>query len=292
MSQEQLDQEQLQKSAGTASPLQGSGLGQVTEYPQSYAPEVLFPVPRADNRATLGHSVWPWFGFDLWYAYELSWLNRSGLPQVALAAIEVPAHSTHIVESKSLKLYLNSLNMTQFGQANDVAAMLSQDLSRAAGAPVQVTLHPADDPQMTATGSLPDGAAVCLDRQDIVITQYTVQSDLLQTVPDKSAEETLYSQLLRSNCPVTGQPDWGSVVIDYAGPALDHAALLRYIVSYRNHTGFHEHCVERIFTDLLALGEFARLSVRAHYLRRGGLDINPCRSLHQEYPDMRRWARQ
>ncbi|MEX0584851.1 MAG: NADPH-dependent 7-cyano-7-deazaguanine reductase QueF [Natronospirillum sp.] len=276
-------------NAATSSPLTESSLGRDTEYSQTYAPEVLFPVARAYNRATLGLTDWPWFGFDLWYAYEVSWLNSRGLPQVALAAIEVPVHSPFLIESKSLKLYLNSINMTRFGHANDVMAVLERDLSQVAGAAVKVKFYTPDDAQMASGLS---SVATLLDTQDIAIEHYEVTPELLRLRSDEVVTETLYSHLLRSNCPVTGQPDWGSVVVDYTGPALDQAALLRYLVSYRNHTGFHEHCVEQVFTDVLAQGDFSQLSVRAHYLRRGGLDINPCRSLNKARPDMRRLARQ
>ncbi len=272
-------------------PLAGSSLGRTADYPQTHDPQQLFAVPRETNRATLGLRDWPWAGFDLWYAYELSWLSPGGLPQVAMARITLPVDSPCLIESKSLKLYLNSLNMTHFAGRADVQACIAGDLSAAAKASVEVELLDVEADLGQRPGALAD--AVCLDRQDLFIDRYTVDTDLLRTDPGRSgAREILYSHLLRSNCPVTGQPDWGSVVIDYAGPALDHEALLRYLVSFRGHTEFHEHCVERIFTDLLKLGTFEHLLVRAHYTRRGGLDINPCRSLTPEQPDMGRWPRQ
>lgn len=271
--------------------LTDSALGRDTEYPQTHDPQQLFAVPRQTNRAALQLKDWPWAGFDLWYAYELSWLNPGGLPQVAMARITLPADSPCLIESKSLKLYLNSLNMTHFVSSAEVQACMVRDLSAAAGAPVEVELLDVEAELSRQRGAL--AGAVCLDHQAISIDHYVVDSGLLRIQPDQSrVREVLYSHLLRSNCPVTGQPDWGSVVIDYAGPALDHEALLRYLVSFRGHTEFHEHCVERIFTDLLQLGRFERLLVRAHYTRRGGLDINPCRSLTPEQPDMGRWPRQ
>ena len=272
-------------------PLAGSRLGRAAEYPQTYDPKQLFAVSRQVNRQALQLQGWPWAGFDLWYAYELSWLNPGGLPQVAMARLTLPVDSPCLIESKSLKLYLNSLNMTRFDDWAAVQTCIEQDLSAAAQAPVNVELVSVEAPLGRRSDALAE--AICLDQQDIAIEHYGVDPGLLQRDSNRmQAREMLYSHLLRSNCPVTGQPDWGSVVIDYAGPALDREALLRYLVSFRGHTEFHEHCVERIFTDLLALGDFERLLVRAHYTRRGGLDINPCRSLTPEQPDMGRWPRQ
>lgn len=269
--------------------LADSELGRSSDYPQTYAPEVLFPVDRQTNRAQLGLDHWPWAGADRWYAYELSWLNPDGLPQVAMAAFDVPADSPCIIESKSLKLYLNSLNMTVFEDRARLAECLEQDLSRVAQAQVVVNLF--DVEATLSAPALED--AVLIDDQAIRVTEYDLNSDLLRLKPGGgSVRETLYSHLLRSNCPVTGQPDWGSLVVDYAGPALDREALLRYVVSFRSHTEFHEHCVERVFTDLKRLGDYSRLVVRAHYVRRGGLDINPWRSLHNEPPPLGRFARQ
>ncbi|TGG95877.1 NADPH-dependent 7-cyano-7-deazaguanine reductase QueF [Natronospirillum operosum] len=276
---------------GNGSPLVASALGRETDYPQQYDPEVLYPVPRQHNRDALQVRGWPWFGFDLWYAYELSWLNERGLPQVALAALTLPADSPYLIESKSLKLYLNSFNMTRFASAEAVRERMVTDLSARAGGPVQVRMHGPEAPLLQGKERL--AQATLLDTLDIATEQYELDSSLLALAAGGGQHEAcLYSHLLRSNCPVTGQPDWGSVVIDYAGPALDLVSVLRYLVSFRNHTGFHEDCVERIFTDLLALGDFSRLVVSAHYLRRGGLDINPCRSLQPLEPDMGRWARQ
>lgn len=270
--------------------LADSELGRSSEYPQTYAPDVLFPVDRQANRGQLGLDHWPWAGADRWYAYELSWLNRDGLPQVAMAAFDVPADSPCIIESKSFKLYLNSLNMTVFEHWDQVIECLRRDLSAVAGAAVEVRLF--DVEANLSAPALTD--AVKIDDQAIQVTEYDLNSDLLRLKKSGGVvRETVYSHLLRSNCPVTGQPDWGSLVVDYEGPALDHEALLRYVVSFRSHTEFHEHCVERVFTDLKGLGDFSRLMVRAHYVRRGGLDINPWRSLHvDEEPALGRFARQ
>ncbi|MCH8553122.1 MAG: NADPH-dependent 7-cyano-7-deazaguanine reductase QueF [Natronospirillum sp.] len=277
------------------SPLAGSKLGYTVDYPQQYDPSLLFPVDRQINRSQLHINGWNWAGFDLWYAYELSWLNARGLPQVALGRFLLPADSPCIIESKSLKLYLNSFNMSRFADREEVQSRLQQDLSAVAQAPVQVELLAVDTDLSQQPGTL--AGALCLDSLPVEIDTFAVAPELLQlrdsgTESSLQVREVLYSHLLRSNCPVTGQPDWGSLVIDYEGPALDHEAVLRYLVSFRTHTEFHEHCVERIFTDILALGEFRRLLVRAHYTRRGGLDINPCRSLSPELPDMGRWTRQ
>lgn len=274
--------------------LKNSPLRRVTEYPEHYDPGVLFPVPRADARRDLGLSDWPYHGFDRWNAYELSWLNWKGLPRVAMALFELPASSPCIIESKSLKLYLNSFSMTRLDGGDELVERLIADLSRISGAPVGVTLLPVDAAVFTAppAAGSPAAGSMLLDEQDIAVDRYELDSGLLRADGSDHRQESLYSHLLRSNCPVTGQPDWGSVFIDYAGPALDRSALLRYICSFRTHQGFHEACVERIFLDILALGDFDSLTVTAKYLRRGGLDINPCRSLHPQRPDMGRLTRQ
>lgn len=269
--------------------LKHSPLGQASNYPEHYAPELLFPVARADARRELGLSDWPYHGFDRWNAYEISWLNPKGLPRMAMAVFELPASSPCIIESKSLKLYLNSFSMTRLDGENELVERLTADLSRVSGAPVEVTLLPVD---AAVFAGPPAADSVLLDKLDIAVDRYELDPGLLRADGSDHLQESLYSHLLRSNCPVTGQPDWGSVFIDYAGPALDHAALLRYLCSFRTHQGFHEACVERIFLDILALGAFDRLSVTAKYLRRGGLDITPCRSLHPQRPDMGRLARQ
>jgi 7-cyano-7-deazaguanine reductase len=214
----------------------------------------------------------PFVGHDRWHAYELSWLDARGKPVVATATLTVPADSPQLIESKSLKLYLNSLNAARFDSAEQVSAIVSADLSVAAGAPVAVVfgLPPfAGD----------DDEAVSIDDQDLAIDRYgPPDATLLSTDTGDAVAETLHSALLKSNCPVTGQPDWASLRIAYRGPRIDRAGLLRYLVSFRDHAEFHEQCVERVFVDLLARCRPATLSVEARYTRRGGLDINPWRA--------------
>lgn len=263
------------KPSHDPSPL--SPLGKATEYRSTYAPELLFPIPRQIKRSEIGVSdaALPFVGEDIWNAYELSWLNEKGKPVVALGCFRIPADSPHLIESKSFKLYLNSLNQTPFADTDTVVATLAKDLSAAAGATVDVELAPLGLyplPQI----AYPDG--VLLDDLDITCDTYQPTPELLQTVDAPEIEETLYSHLLKSNCLVTGQPDWGMVVIRYRGRPLERAALLRYIVSFRNHNEFHEQCVERIYCDITRQCAPAALAVYARYTRRGGLDINPFRS--------------
>lgn len=257
---------------GLASPL-----GKPTAYRADYAPELLYPVPRQFKRDELGlvAGQLPFVGEDLWNAYELSWLNPKGKPVVALGTFRVPADSPCLIESKSFKLYLNSLNQTVFADVAEVEATLVRDLSAAAGAPIAAKIEPLDGrPQ--AVVAYPDG--VLLDTLDVECTDYAPAPERLLTVDGKIVEETLYSHLLKSNCLVTGQPDWAMVVVRYRGRPIDRAGLLRYIVSFRNHNEFHEQCVERIFCDLTRRCAPEALAVHARYTRRGGLDINPFRS--------------
>ena len=280
-----------------SSDLSAAPLGQSVSYPSTYDPSVLFPIARAQARASLnlpanaaGQADFQ--GADIWNGYELSWLNSRGKPQVALARFAIPADSPNIVESKSFKLYLNSYSQTRITDMQSLHAQLVQDISQAAGAPVQLTLIPAAEFNQQPIADL---SGICLDDQDIDIEAYEPDPALLHTVAGANAiEETVMSRLLRSNCPVTGQPDWGCVQIAYRGAPIDHAALLRYIVSYRNHTGFHEHCVERIYCDLMQHCQPESLRVYARYTRRGGLDINPWRGTpDQASPDVvTRTARQ
>ena len=256
-----------------------SPLGKTTAYASQYAPELLFPIPRKGKRDELGLAAGalPFVGEDLWNAYELSWLNPRGKPVVAVATFRVPADSPRLIESKSLKLYLNSLNQTAFADAEAVADTLARDLSAAAGAPVRVDLAPLGG-QPPAEIAYPKG--VLLDELDIDCRDYLPAPAWLVAAPDPEppVEETLYSHLLKSNCLVTGQPDWAMVVIRYRGRPIDRAGLLRYLVSFRNHNEFHEQCVERIFCDLWRHCRPEALAVHARYTRRGGLDINPFRS--------------
>ena len=252
-------------------------LGKQVDYPQQYDPSQLFPVARSGNRAAIGlvEGKLPFQGYDHWRAYELSWLSPSGLPQVATANIYVPCDSENIVESKSMKLYFNSLNQSTFDGIEEVQQRIATDLSNAAGASVSVELFGADAPALQ-TGLMPDNA-VLLDTLAVTADVWQPDSALLRTA-DGVASEWLYSHLFRSNCPITRQPDWGSILIHYQGEAISHPDLLRYIVSYRQHEGFHEHCVEQIFNDLLSTFNLNSLTVSINYLRRGGIEINPVRS--------------
>ncbi|MGE5469888.1 MAG: NADPH-dependent 7-cyano-7-deazaguanine reductase QueF [Bacteroidota bacterium] len=254
-----------------------SPLGKATAYRSDYAPELLYPIPRQLKRDELGIAgdALPFIGEDLWNAYELSWLNPKGKPVVAVGTFRVPADSPQLIESKSFKLYLNSFNQTRFADPDEVAAILGRDLSAAAGGNVRVRLEPLSG-QPSAGIAYPPGD--CLDDLDIACDRYSPAPELLACEDGPSVEETLYSHLLKSNCLVTGQPDWAMVVIRYRGRPLARAGLLRYIVSFRQHNEFHEQCVERIFTDLLRHCRPESLAVHARYTRRGGLDINPFRS--------------
>lgn len=255
-----------------------SPLGKSSEYIATYTPSLLFPIPRAAKWAELGLSAdtLPYQGVDFWNCFELSWLLPSGKPVVAIGEFSIPANSPNIIESKSFKLYLNSLNQTSFASAAALQAVLEKDLSAAAGKPVGVRIRSLDDVQADGVAKLP---GVCIDDLDISVTQYEhPQPELLRCDADRIIEESVYSHLLKSNCPVTSQPDWGTVVVSYKGAALDHASLLAYLVSFRQHSDFHEQCVERIFLDLQRLLKPQSLTVYARYVRRGGLDINPYRS--------------
>lgn len=257
---------------------ENSPLGRATAYRSDYAPELLFPIPRQQKRDELGlrAEALPFSGEDLWNAYEISWLGPRGKPVVAIGEFRVPASSPCLIESKSLKLYLNSFNQTRFADSASVAQTLARDLSGAAGAPVAVALRDLQSrPQRSY--ALPEG--FCLDAQDIDVSQYAPQPGLLSADPTREvSERLLYSHLLKSNCLVTGQPDWGTVFIRYSGAGIDHEGLLRYVISFREHNEFHEQCVERIFTDILRGCAPRELAVWARYTRRGGLDINPFRS--------------
>jgi 7-cyano-7-deazaguanine reductase len=253
---------------------------------------LLYPIPRQLKRSELGiaDGALPFVGEDLWNAYELSWLNAKGKPQVAVATFRVPADSPNLVESKSLKLYLNSFNQTSFADVAAVEAVLVGDLSAAAGAPVGVQIAVLTGRPQAAVG-FPEG--VLLDDLDIACDRYQPAPELLATMAGGDVEETLYSHLLKSNCLVTGQPDWAMVVIRYRGRPIDRTGLLRYIVSFRNHNEFHEQCVERIFCDITRQCAPEALAVYARYTRRGGLDINPFRSSGEfPAPDNTREIRQ
>lgn len=258
-------------------PLDQTTLGKPVTYASQYDPGLLFPIPRADKRAELGiAATLPFIGVDIWNAFELSWLDARGKPRVALAEFRVPIESPNLIESKSFKLYLNSYTLTRLPDTDTLRAQLARDLSAAAGAPVTVTLSTPTSKQAALIENL---AGELIDDLPIEISDYgPPKLDYLYSNPDAIVEETLVSHLLKSNCPVTGQPDWASVQIHYTGPRLGRDGLLRYLVSYREHSDFHEQCVERIFLDLQRIAGPSRLSVYARYTRRGGLDINPFRS--------------
>lgn len=254
-----------------------STLGKTASYTTQYDASLLFPIPRADKRQEIGISTsLPFFGMDIWNAYEVSWLNLRGKPQVAIATMMVPADSTNIIESKSFKLYLNSFNQTRLADADALLSLLRADLSTGFGATVQVSLLMQEDFCKLSMQEL-DG--ILLDRLDIEVDSYAPNPSILKSDEQVApVEETLVSHLLKSNCLVTGQPDWGSVQIRYIGAPIDQESLLKYLIGFREHNEFHEQCVERIFTDIMQYCKPQKLSVYARYTRRGGLDINPWRS--------------
>ncbi|WP_137886813.1 NADPH-dependent 7-cyano-7-deazaguanine reductase QueF [Pseudomonas sp. 2FE] len=269
-----------------------SPLGKSSEYIATYTPSLLFPIPRAPKWAELGLTAQtlPYQGVDFWNCFELSWLLPSGKPVVAIGEFAIPADSPNIIESKSFKLYLNSLNQSVFADPAALLAILEKDLSAAAGKPVSVRVRSLAEVEAEGVRRLP---GVCIDELDVRVSSYQQpQPELLRCDATRVVEESLHSHLLKSNCPVTGQPDWGSVVVEYRGAALDHASLLAYLVSFRQHADFHEQCVERIFLDLQRLLRPEKLTVYARYVRRGGLDINPYRSTGPIKPDNRRLVRQ
>ncbi|OEF23930.1 NADPH-dependent 7-cyano-7-deazaguanine reductase QueF [Vibrio rumoiensis] len=294
-----------QTKYANAKELQGLTLGQTTQYSHNYDPSLLQAVPRSLNRNDLGLTDaqnLPFVGTDIWTMYELSWLNNKGLPQVAIGDVMLPVTSPNLIESKSFKIYLNSLNQTKFESWQQVQDTIAKDLSQCAGDPVSVELHSlqhyTQQPITTMQGH-------CIDDQDIEINDYQFDESYLEgAVTDRSIStnqedpqnhitETLHSHLLKSNCLITNQPDWGSVEIEYTGKQINQEALLRYLVSFREHNEFHEQCVERIFCDIMKYCQPEQLSVYARYTRRGGLDINPFRSTHLKQPQMlTRMARQ
>jgi len=264
-------------------------LGKPTAYADQYDASLLFPILRLGKRIEIGVTgTPPFFGADMWTAFEVSWLNPRGKPQVAIAHIVVPCDSPSIIESKSLKLYLNSFNQTMFVDADEVAKTIKRDLTAAAwyeGTSKQVLQGSVSvrliTPSQFDAEPIHELDGLNLDRLDIDCTRYTPTPDLLTTTKGESpVTEVLTSNLLKSNCLVTGQPDWATVQIGYSGQAINQEGLLQYLVSYRNHNEFHEQCVERIFMDIWLRCKPLRLSVYARYTRRGGLDINPYRTSH------------
>jgi len=268
---------------------QATELGQETQYPTQYNAQLLCPLPRLQGRQDLGLSEdLPFKGVDIWHNYEASWLNAKGKPQVAIVQLIVPCTSPYLIESKSLKLYFNSLNFKKFDNQNDFLELVSTDVSHAVGEKISLRLL-----QVDASYSLPKLDGIRLDFLDIECQDYALKPEVLTCQPfAHSITESLYSHLLRSNCPVTNQPDWGSVHIHYTGTAIEHESLLRYLVSFRQHNDFHEQCVERIFCDIMRYCQPQQLTVQAYYTRRGGLDINPYRSNFEQFTLFKRLARQ
>ena len=269
-----------------------SQLGKASSYIDRYDASLLFPIPRADKRVELGLSdTPPFFGADMWTLYELSWLNLRGKPQVALAHVTVPCESPYIVESKSFKLYLNSFNNSRFADAREVRERIRADVSAATGAGIGIKTI---GPELFDREPVHEMDGLNLDRLDVECLHFSPAPELLFAEFDElPVTETLTSNLLKSNCLVTGQPDWGSVQIAYSGPAINQEGLLQYLVSFRNHNEFHEQCVERIFMDVWTRCKPIKLSVYARYTRRGGLDINPYRcSYPAQLPLNVRTARQ
>ena len=260
----------------TLSRLSQSELGKPAGYSAFYDPKLLFPLLRQNKREELGiGETLPFTGCDLWTHYEVSWLNGKGKPIVAIAEITYPCESPYIVESKSMKLYFNSFNQTKFKDISNIQATISRDLSHAVGMPVQVTLTDL----LCASNQLLHAQmeGMCLDQLDVACTTYSVDPKLL-TTQSQIVTETLCSNLLKSNCLITNQPDWGSVQIRYTGPQIDHAGLLQYLVSFRQHNEFHEQCIERIFVDIMTHCHPQDLMVYGRYTRRGGFDINVLRT--------------
>jgi len=267
-----------------------STLGKSTPYCSQYDPFLLFPIPRQEKRDELNieSETLPFQGLDIWTAYEVSWLNKKGKPIVRICEFAFPADSEFLIESKSFKLYLNSYNGSRFDDEAIVLKHLEQDLTAACGEFVAVEMRPVSFEE-TLIGQMP---GTNLDELDIEIDSYNVKPGLLKTKTDDFVKETLNSHLLKSNCLVTSQPDWGSVVIRYEGPQINHESLLKYIVSFREHDEFHEQCVERIFVDIMNYCKPDKLTVYARYVRRGGLDINPYRSNYEDEFDISRTIRQ
>jgi 7-cyano-7-deazaguanine reductase len=264
-------------------------LGRQSPMVAGYAPRLLYPIPRSEGRNRLGlDEPLPFTGVDLWHAYEISWLEIAGKPVVRVGRFTVPATSPNLVESKSFKLYLNSLNNARFASEAAVREILRRDLAAVVGAQVEVELFPPDDPRLAC--AVPPG--ICLDALPAAPPAGEPAPEMLALAEGEPVEECLYSHLLRSLCPVTGQPDWATVCFHYRGRPLEHGALLGYIVAYREHREFHEQCVERMFRDILAACGPEFLQIQALYTRRGGLDICPLRSTGPEALSLPRTGRQ
>lgn len=270
--------------------LEKSPLGQSTVYVETYSPELLFPISRTFARDKIGLSAsLPFDGVDLWSGYEISWLNLNGKPEIAIADFSFPCTSPNVIESKSFKLYLNSFNQSKYESIEHVQNVIQNDLSKASGANVSVDLF---SPHKLKNTTFQEFPGLCLDSLDIKTDVYEVHKNFLKTSNESTVDEVLYTNLLKSNCLATGQPDWGSVLVHYKGPKIDREGLLKYFISFRRHSGFAEHCAEQIFNDLLAQCRPEQLTVYARYTRRGGLDINPFRSNFEKAPANTRQFRQ
>ncbi|NQZ32110.1 MAG: NADPH-dependent 7-cyano-7-deazaguanine reductase QueF [Oceanospirillaceae bacterium] len=271
-----IDKEQASKEQDK---LESSPLGNHTAYVNKYDASLLYPIERNINwqKRSVDRAQLPFMlhsgAVDIWNGYEISWLDTKGKPIVRVAQFTFSAHSEYIVESKSFKLYLNSYNLSEFSSQGDVITQMQQDLSAASGAAVTVIFHHLDELPAPEQFS-----GRCIDDCDVQISQYSPNAKLLSADASSEVQEQLYSHILKSNCPVTGQPDWASISIDYKGPKISESSLLCYLVSYREHGDFHEQCVENIFMDIWQQCKPAQLTVYARYIRRGGLDINPFRS--------------
>jgi 7-cyano-7-deazaguanine reductase len=252
-------------------------LGQKSPYPQEYDPGLLFPISRGLQRSAMGFLKPSFFGADVWNAYELCWLNQAGKPVRAIASFNVPCDSDFLVESKSVKLYLNSISHKKFKNLQDVGKLISEDISKACNADVSINLHPKELNNIFESQS---ENYFCLDDLDVAITHYTRTPGLLSINENVVVEDKVFSHLFKSHCLVTGQPDWGSIFIHYRGPELNRQGLLAYLISYHNHVGFSENCVEQIYVDIIAMANPTFLYVNGRFTRRGGIDINPVRSTH------------
>ena len=273
----------------TDSTLLRSPLVKKNAYINHYDASLLFPIARADNRSKLGlNGKLPFHGTDTWTAYELSWLNSQGKPVVATAEFNIPCESSHIIESKSMKLYLNSFNQTKFATQDDVTKTIIADISKAIGCEINVKLYSIDNDSVFPIKQWP---GTCLDKLDISIDTYVLNPEFLR-VENSNITEVVYSHLLKANCLVTSQPDWGSVLIKYTGNKINHEGLLKYIISFRNCSEFAEPCAERIFTDIMSFCHPEKLTVYLRFTRRGGLDINPFRSNFEQVPVNERLIRQ
>ncbi|MCM2679111.1 NADPH-dependent 7-cyano-7-deazaguanine reductase QueF [Echinimonas agarilytica] len=278
----------------TAPELEGLTLGQQTSYPDHYDATQLQAVPRTLNRDDIGISAdaLPFDGHDDWTGYEISWLNSKGKPCVAIGLFRIPCESDNLIESKSFKLYLNSFNQSRFESVEHVSDLMARDLSQCAKAPVSVELLQSEQFGMLPMKNL---QGECIDDLDIEVTDFQFCAEYLENSvePDGTIEEHfVVSHLLKSNCLITGQPDWGSVQIRYTGLPINQEKLLRYLISFRQHNEFHEQCVERIYTDIMRFCAPKLLTVQARYTRRGGLDINPFRSNFESMPAAFRMVRQ